>query len=100
MTPGVEWHRRVDFAEAAETLGVPTDQIAAMRIDNDGPIVVWTKKLVPGEPKTVDDVEPFVSLLGLDDDRVLVEVVRRELPRDEFGALLEALVAAGGNPFA
>jgi hypothetical protein len=94
----IEWKSRVDFAEAAETLGVRTDQIAALRVDSDGPVAVWSQPIVGTDGSTIETVKAFVSLLARDEDGVLVERARKPMPVAEFGELLERLVRACGLP--
>ena len=74
MSP-VEWHRRVEFAEVAEALGVETDLVFGTQVAVDG---VWTVLYSPDgdEPERV-----FGVLLRRDTDGVLRQIANpRELP--------------------
>jgi hypothetical protein len=42
--PRVEWRPGPDFAEVAEALGIPTDQVMTIKIEPDGAITAFYQK--------------------------------------------------------
>lgn len=73
MTPRVKWTGRTDFAEAAEALKIPTDQVMAVTLRDDGRLtVMWSDG--------VDDDAPIcASVLARDRQGVPVVVANRML---------------------
>ena len=90
--PRVEWHGRVDFAEAAEVVGVPTDQVLAINLHGGALLVLYT--LADAEPE--DDVVVYSRLLARDRDGVLVPLGRGPRAHPEMWAELRRALEGEG----
>lgn len=83
----IEWKGRQAFVEIAESLGIGTDEVMAVRVipDGKGFLVLYTVNT------DTPDAIVWEALLGRDDDGILRREKHRGLmPLNEFMARVEA----------